>query len=655
MLPMLLVLPASCFVLIVLNLLSAGGPDASIRSVLLRATVVWGSVLVVITEILSWFRGLTVDGLAISWAVLTTVSAAYLARRRIGLPDLKLRWPGLLPVAMMLLIVVVVLGTGLIAAFGWSSQWDSMVYHLSRVDHWIQNQTVGFYPTHIIRQLYNPPGAEYAILHFQVLGGDERWSHAAQWLSMFGSILGVSEIARLLGASSAGQLFSAAFAATLPMGILQAPGTQNDYVTTLWLVCMTESALAPPSRARSFQTGASLGLAILSKGTALIFAGPLLLSMPHLTTGSWGMRLRRAVPIALTALMLNLPHWTRNLDTFGTPLGPAKLGSADARNDQLTNEAISPEILLSNVVRNLGLHVGTTSTRVNRALTSAVVRGHAWLGLSVTDQRSTRLDPKTQYEIVGKPNDPDRTGNPLHLVLILLTICRIAISKTLRRRPYLARFGAGLGAAFLLFCLLLKWQPWNSRLHLPLFVLASPLVGLTWGTVPGMMWVTTILLAAGAIPSLLRNKLAPLVGRHTIFDTPSLDQMFYSFSGHSSSTERAYVAAAQVIDRHDCSHVGLILGWDDWEHPLWRLIPEPMHRSRQIEHVAVANRSAALAKSHPEVTPCAILVGHVSVDSPIRLGGHSYSPSHKEDDLSVYLIDDTARQREQPALGKATK
>jgi 4-amino-4-deoxy-L-arabinose transferase-like glycosyltransferase len=472
---------------------------------------------------------------------------------------------------------------------------------------------------------------------------------------MIGSIIGVSEIARLLGASPRGQLFSAAFAVTLPMGILQAPGTQNDYVTALWLVCMTESALAPQSRARSFQTGASLGLAILSKGTALIFAGPLLLSMPHLTTGSWGMRLRRAVAIALTVLMLNLPHWARNLDTFGTPLGPAKLGSADVRNDQLTNEAISPEILLSNVVRNLALHGGTSSARTNRVLESAVVRGHEWLGLSVTDPRTTRLYPKLQYEIVGKPTDPDQTGNPLHLLLILLTMARIATSKLLRRRPYLVRFGAALGTAFLLFCLLLKWQPWNSRLHLPLFVLASPMVGVTWEALPGVMWVTTILFAAGAAPPLLRNKLAPSIGPHTIFNTSPLDQLFYSFGGHSNSRERAYVAAAQVIGRHDCSHVGLILGWDDWEHPLWRLIPESMDRSRQIEHVAVGNRSAAQAKSHPGFTPCAILVGHVSVDSPIRLGAHSYTPSHQEDDLSVYLIDDSARQREQPALGKATR
>src|SRR4029078_8299879 len=81
------------------------------------------------------------------------------------------------------------------------NQWDAMVYHLSRVDHWIQDRSVGFYPTHIIRQLYSPPWAEDASLHLTPLGSDEHWANAPQWFSMIGSLAGVSLIARRLGAS----------------------------------------------------------------------------------------------------------------------------------------------------------------------------------------------------------------------------------------------------------------------------------------------------------------------------------------------------------------------------------------------------------------------------------------------------------------------
>ena len=34
-----------------------------------------------------------------------------------------------------------------------------------------------------------------------------------------------------------------------------------------------------------------------------------------------------------------------------------------------------------------------------------------------------------------------------------------------------------IATGFLLFAALLKWTPWSSRLHLPYFVLAAPIIG----------------------------------------------------------------------------------------------------------------------------------------------------------------------------------
>jgi hypothetical protein len=636
---MLVVLPGSCFVLIFFNLLSRLGPGTDIRSVFLRAAVVWGAALAGVTEILSGFGALTTEALAASWAILMVVSAVLLAVRPGSLPRWTPRPPGILALAMALPIAVIVLGTGVIAAVGWASQWDSMVYHLSRVDHWIQNRTVGFYPTHIIRQLYNPPWAEYAMLHLRVLGGDERWSNAPQWLSMIGSLIGVSVIAKRLGATPRGQLFSSLFAATIPMGILQASGTQNDYVLAFWLVCMAEAALSPPSAARPFQVGASLGLALLSKGTALVFAWPLLLIMPDLTATRWRTRVHQAAWIALIAMALNLSHWVRNSETFGSPLGPRSSRFADGTRDKLTNDAVSPGILVSNAARNLSLHAGTPFKRVNLVLEKAMVRGHAWLGLAVDDPRSTRLYSAPRFAIVGELANPDRTGNPLHLLLILLTVARVALSRPLRRSPGIAGYSVALTIAFLLFCLALKWQPWHSRLHLPLFVLASPLVGVAWSGASRVILVTTILLSTLAARPLLRNRLAPLVGAHTVLNTPRMHQQFQSFSRDPSGRERAYVAAAEALRAENCADVGLMLGWDDWEHPLWVLLSDRQRRAGRIEHVGVTNRSAGLSGSRPGFAPCAIVVGSRTVGNPIELEGRSYSLSRPGEGLSVFLRD----------------
>ena len=105
--------------------------------------------------------------------------------------------------------------------------------------HWSQNQSVAFYPTHILNQLYLPPWAEYAALQVMLLGGDYRLAQLVQWFSMLGSLACASLIALELGASPRGQLFSAFFPVMLPMGILQVLSTQNDYVVAFWLVCLS--------------------------------------------------------------------------------------------------------------------------------------------------------------------------------------------------------------------------------------------------------------------------------------------------------------------------------------------------------------------------------------------------------------------------------
>lgn len=99
-----------------------------------------------------------------------------------------------------------------------------MTYHMSRVVHWIQNRSIAHYPTHITRQLHQSPWTEYAILHFQILSGSDRFANLIQWFSMVGATLGVSLIAKQMGADLRGQFFAAVFSITIPMGILQEIG-----------------------------------------------------------------------------------------------------------------------------------------------------------------------------------------------------------------------------------------------------------------------------------------------------------------------------------------------------------------------------------------------------------------------------------------------
>ena len=100
-----------------------------------------------------------------------------------------------LDAAMLAGIAAIGLATGAIALFAVPITVDSMTYHLARVAHWAQHASIAFYPTHVIRQIHQPPWAEYAVLHLFLLWGGYRLANVVQWVSMMLSLVGVSVIA----------------------------------------------------------------------------------------------------------------------------------------------------------------------------------------------------------------------------------------------------------------------------------------------------------------------------------------------------------------------------------------------------------------------------------------------------------------------------
>ncbi len=61
-------------------------------------------------------------------------------------------------------VAVIVAIVGVVALLSPPNSWDVMQYHLPRIVHWLQNRRVSFYPTHELKQLHMPPGAEYLML-----------------------------------------------------------------------------------------------------------------------------------------------------------------------------------------------------------------------------------------------------------------------------------------------------------------------------------------------------------------------------------------------------------------------------------------------------------------------------------------------------------
>ncbi len=129
-----------------------------------------------------------------------------------------------------------------------------MTYHLSRVMHWQQQQSLSYFPTPNLRELHAGPWAEMAVLQGQILIGRDRLAASVQWIAMIGCLIGVSYIAKLLGGSGEAQALAAFITVTIPMGILQSTSTQTDYVVSLWLVCLAAFSLESMAREATLRT-----------------------------------------------------------------------------------------------------------------------------------------------------------------------------------------------------------------------------------------------------------------------------------------------------------------------------------------------------------------------------------------------------------------
>jgi len=602
-------------------------PSRDLPEILLAASAALGALVVLITEGLSAAHAITPLNVALAWTVVGT--ALFFAAWRYGdWPVVWLKRPRSISPLMKLMLAttfVVVLITGVIAVLATSTNHDSMTYHLSRVMHWAQNRSLEFYPTNIPRQLNQPPAEEMILLHLYLLKGDDHWFNLVQWLSMIGSLIAVSAIARRLGADPRGQLLAACLCALLPMGILQASSTQNSYALAFWLLVLALELMIfvdNPTLVGAMVIGSSLGLAIGTKGSGYVFGVPL--ALIALVQGSFWRRvsprlLATSVSVAAgAALLLNAGQYSRNFSLYGSPIGPGKEeeGNFSAR---YLNDEVSVQIIGSNLLRNLALQIETGLPQIDEASKDAIERAHSALGIATNDPRSTWA--AMSFDIGGASRDEDGAGNLVHLLVIGLTFGIVAAIARYRSSSLVIGYTLALASGVFLFAALLQWQPWHARLHFTWFVLAMPLVGLVIGhRSPILIGAVVVLAAAWSWPALVGSRDHPLFGDRSVFALSSHEQMFVNTPDLGGN----YRDAAQLANGVGCSEVGLQLGSDDAEYPWWRLI-QPMDGMRRMDHVGVMNPTTTLARPNGSFHPCLVMSRLDIPGESVTLDGQKFS------------------------------
>ena len=187
-------------------------------------------------EIFSIFTVLDLGHLAIGWFLMCMVFAALVIKSgfkfEISIPHL----PSIYVAYSLIIFIVILIPLLILAILIPPNNWDSMSYHMTRVEEWRQNLNVYPFPTSNIRQVNYPPLAEYIILNLHVLSQSDYFANLVQYFSLLGSLSLISLSVKLFGLDIKGQFLSVLLLLSIPMVIFQSTSTQTDLTASFFLL-----------------------------------------------------------------------------------------------------------------------------------------------------------------------------------------------------------------------------------------------------------------------------------------------------------------------------------------------------------------------------------------------------------------------------------
>ncbi|MEM1061083.1 MAG: glycosyltransferase family 39 protein [Planctomycetota bacterium] len=381
-------------------------------------------------------------------------------------------------------------------AYGWlaaltvlhpPNNWDSYVYHLTRVGFYLQQGSFDRYEAGHPHEIEFPANAETLVLWTVAFTGGDRLAGLVQWTAaVIGAVL-ICQAARLYGASRRTARTAALVWLTLPEIVFQATSTQNDLLASVLALAALRFAVAAVrnGRPRDFlYAGLATGLGVGTKGTFLL-AG---LGIFVAVAAAWiptfrarpGPALRRGITLtaAVAAGVASLgAYWLiDNARAIGRPLGRGGDG-------MITVDVPTPTTFAANAVRFGARFVCDTSgfptcepakwiARIVPPFNGDAGRFPDLCAATFPGTSSTDEIPHGMEEDVA-------WFGPLTALWVVpgsILACR-------------SRRGAGAFAAALVtaagLCLLVRWQPWAGRLFCVPLTLAMPAVATGWDAVRG--------------------------------------------------------------------------------------------------------------------------------------------------------------------------
>lgn len=553
-------------------------------------------------EVLSLFRAVNRGTLTVFWlAVLLILLLAVFWRTKTDKHSLShLSGRAFRAIKQNRIWCIPAIGLLLLAVCTVPYNWDSMTYHLSRIANWTQNQSVGHYATHNIREIVSPVLAEFINLHVYILSGEKDiFFNLLQCISALTNVWLVYEIARKIGCTEKYASLAAFICFTAPSAFGEALSTQVDQFAAVWLLIFVYYYLElfgqqlVCSRRVLECCGimaACMAFGYLAKPSVLIGMAVLLLVL-------FVSCIVRKAGISFIAgaagfaggifLVVVLPELIRNLVSFGSISLPV------AGQRQLVG-TWKPLYVLVNGLKNFTFNLPNIYLYEGDHWIAAIVYRIAGILRVNIDDPSIAEDGRAFFLHPAQTYDPDLAVNPVILLGFLFCLVWGCISFKRQGKKEGRFYFVVITVVFLLFCCVVRWEPFVSRYMVSYLALLCPMIAYEAQDFEARFKGKI----RGAAPYVLLAGMCcvELMGLGVYHTRIAGSEREDRFKGYFYARQNIYEDYKLVCDKAVSSgyqKIGLILQQDSYEYPIWQALNG---HTGEIRHILVENESSVYEK-----------------------------------------------------------
>lgn len=491
---------------------------------------------------------------------------------------------------------------------------DSMHTHLSRVGHWLQNNSFAPWTTMRIRSIIYPFNAQIPVYWLILLTRSDRMIEIVQYLGAFLSFAGIYSLSRTIGFDRNPSLFAGLVWLTFPLVIFQSTTTHTDLITAGFALCSVAfllSGIQKKDTSLLILAGALIGFSLGFKQYVLyLFPGLGIGILIFLLLKKFSIRklLVFLLSMLVSFILCGSFIYFQNLHFYGNPLGPKSF--LETETASFANGRIQ-----SNLKINFGriFYQYLSCDGLTRTPREACIaqKAHFFefldqkLGIDLDSsfgiKDAEEGDSFVYRQDYGFNEDSSWFGPIGALLLLPCSIWGLVVLARKKNWFALTVCLAALSFASASILLRMGWDPYQGRYLITSIGLLVPFIGLIY-TKSLTSRLFTILITCCCLFVLmftvLTNPLKPLVSQKTFEEAyawssshPSLsiltktlykihgeiavekDIRYYDEVGIATLTDSTYAAVLRAVNENvpDTATLGIVtvLNYEIWDYPFW--------------------------------------------------------------------------------------